>query len=37
MADGGEDDVAGVALTPLGMAAAEVAVALHVANDGLDG
>ena len=36
MADGGEDDVCGVALAALEMAAAEVAVGLHVSDHGLD-
>lgn len=37
MADGGEDDVDGVTLTALEMAAAEMPIALHVADDRLDG
>jgi hypothetical protein len=37
VANGGEDDVDGVAVTALEMAAAEVAIALHVTDDGLDG
>jgi hypothetical protein len=38
VADGGEDDVCGVALTAFNfkMAAAEVAVGLHVSDHGLD-
>ena len=36
MADGGECDVCGVALATLEMAAAEVAVGLHVSDHGLD-
>ena len=36
MADGGEDDVCGVALAAFEVAAAEVAVSLHVSDDGLD-
>jgi hypothetical protein len=36
VADGGEDDVCGVALTAFEMAAAEVAVGLHVSDHGLD-
>ena len=35
MADGGEDDVYGVSLAAFEMAAAEVSVALRVADDGL--
>ena len=34
VADGGEDDVCGVALTAFEMAAAEVAVGLHVSITG---
>ena len=37
MADSGEDDVGGVALAALEVAAAEVSVSLHVANNGFDG
>lgn len=37
MADGGKNDVDGVALTALEIAAAEMAFALHVADDRLDG
>ena len=37
MADGSEDDVGGVALATLEVAAAEVPIVLHVANDGFDG
>ena len=37
MADGGEDDVGGIALAALEMAAAEVTVGLHVSDHGLDG
>ena len=36
VADGGENDVCGVALAAFEMAAAEVAVGLHVADHGLD-
>src|SRR5947208_9992596 len=36
MADGGEDDVGGIALAALEMAAAEVTVRLHVSDHGLD-
>jgi hypothetical protein len=36
VADGGENDVYGVSLAAFEMAAAEVSVALHVADDGLD-
>ena len=35
VADGGEDDVGGVALATLEMAAAEVAIGLHVSDHGL--
>ena len=37
MTDGSEDDVGGVALATLEVAAAEVPIVLHVANDGFDG
>jgi hypothetical protein len=37
VADGGEDDVGGIALAALEMAAAEVTVGLHVFDHGLDG
>jgi len=37
VADGGEDDVGGIALAALEMAAAEVTVGLHVSDHGLDG
>ena len=37
MANGGKDDVGGVTLTPLEMAAAEVSVGLHVTDHRLDG
>ena len=37
MADGGEDDVCGVALAAFEMAAAEVTFGLQVSDDGLDG
>jgi hypothetical protein len=37
VADGGEDDVGGIALAALKMAAAEVTVGLHVSDHGLDG
>ena len=37
VAGGGEDDVGGVALGAEQEVAAEMAVALHVADDGLDG
>ena len=36
MADGAKDDVGRVAVTPLEIAAAEVPVALHVTDHGLD-
>ena len=36
VADGGEDDVCGVSLTAFEMAAAEVAVGLHVSDHGFD-
>jgi hypothetical protein len=36
VADGGECDVCGIALAALEMAAAEVAVGLHVSDHGLD-
>jgi hypothetical protein len=37
VADAGEDDVGGIALAALEMAAAEVTVGLHVSDHGLDG
>jgi len=37
VADGGEDDVGGIALAALEMAATEVPIGLHVADHGLDG
>ncbi len=37
MADGGEDDVGGIASAALEIAAAEVTFGLHVADHGLDG
>ena len=37
VADGGEDDVGGVALAAFEVAAAEMAVSLHVADHGFDG
>ena len=37
MADGGQDDVGGIALAALEMAAAEMSVGLHVTDHGLDG
>ena len=37
MADGGEDDIGGVARAALEVATAEVPVSLHVANDSFDG
>jgi hypothetical protein len=37
VADNSEDDVGGVALACLEVAAAEVPVSFHVANDGFDG
>ena len=37
VADGGKDDVGGIALAVLEMAAAEVTVGLHVSDHGLDG
>ena len=36
VADGGEDDIGGIALAALEMAAAEVTVGLHVSDHGLD-
>jgi hypothetical protein len=36
MAHGGEDDICGVAVLAFEMAAAEVAIALHVSDDGFD-
>ena len=36
VADGGEDDVCGVAVAAFEMAAAEVAIDLHVSDDGFD-
>jgi hypothetical protein len=36
VADGSEDDVCGVALAAFEMAAAEVAIALHVSDDGFN-
>ena len=37
MADGGEDDVGRIALAPLEMTAAEMAIGLHVTDHRLDG
>jgi hypothetical protein len=37
VADGGEDDVGGIAFATLKIAAAEVAICLHVPDHGLDG
>jgi hypothetical protein len=37
VADGGEDDVGGIALAALQVAAAEVTIGLHVTDHGLDG
>jgi len=37
VADSGEDDVGGIALAALEIAAAEVTVGLHVSDHGLDG
>jgi hypothetical protein len=37
VADSGEDNIDGVALASLEVAAAEVPIRLHVANDGFDG
>jgi hypothetical protein len=37
VSDGGKDDVSGVACATLEIAAAEMALALHVPDDGLDG
>ena len=37
MADGGEDDVGGIAFAALEMAAAEVTIGLHVSDHGLSG
>ena len=37
MTDGGEDDVGSITLSALEIAAAEVPVSFHVANDGFDG
>ena len=37
MADGGEDDVGGIAVAALEMAAAEVSIGLHATDHGLDG
>src|SRR4029078_8592035 len=35
--DGGEDCVRGIAVSALEIAAAEIAIVLHVADDGFDG
>ena len=37
MADGGQDDVGGITLAALEIAAAEVAVGFHVTDHGFDG
>ena len=37
MADGGEDDVGGIALAALQVAATEVTIGFHVTDHGLDG
>jgi hypothetical protein len=37
VADGGEDDVGRIALAPLEMTAAEMAIGLHVTDHRLDG
>lgn len=36
MADGGQDDVGGIALAALEITAAEVSIGLHVTDHGLD-
>lgn len=37
MADGGQDEVGGIALAALGVTAAEVSIAPHVIDYGLNG